>query len=137
MNVARRAQYSVLQGLIRDLERALEESGTEEWKLLSTLDNLLFAIEEEDLAQTGDESDSADLEGQPAPAPDSHGPHEGREQLQLPGVGGLAADVPRGTLQRNSESVPLVGAVAGLTDAQLNAELRRRGVATMKAVRRG
>jgi len=107
-----RKQYSVLQGLVRDIERALDESGTEEWKLLSTFSNLLFAIEEADLAEsTGEDTDDdlADPEcggsGDAGASPD--GPVPGRVQLPLPGVPGVGADVPRGTngVSRNGPSV--------------------------------
>lgn len=106
-----RKQYSVLQGLVRDLERALEESGTEEWKLLSKLSNYLFEIEE-DVPDSSDDA-SSELEDESGDdelvheAPER--PHASRQQLQLPGTAGMGADVPRGTLQRNSEPVPLAG----------------------------
>lgn len=53
------------------------------------------------------------------------GPHEGREQLVLPGAAGMDDDVPRGTLQRNSEPVPVVAAGPGVM--AITRTRRRRG----------
>lgn len=103
-------KYHNLSGLVRDLEHAVEAGGTAEWDLLSRLENMLLAIEEEAPSEEGDESDSPDMEGELADDEDDHHrPDESSRQLELPGSRGLATDVPRGTSQRKSGPLPLVG----------------------------
>lgn len=105
--------WHVLDGLYRDVEDARRhyEHGTSE-EGAAAFERWLEIIEIADWSlEERDAGDSTDLEGESTPSSDSHGPDEGREQLQLPGVGELGADVPRGTLQRNSQPVPVVGTV--------------------------
>lgn len=138
--MAKRPQYSVLQGLVRDIERALEESGTEEWKLLSTFDNLLFAIEEADVSDSADVEDAAGC-GADAADDDARGSGASGQQLDVPGTRGVEPDVPRGTLSRAERDrrvpVPLVD-TSGLSDDELMRVARSRGlVSGGKEIRRG
>jgi len=123
--------WHVLDGLYRDVEDARRhyEHGTspegsaayERWLEILEIAQWVLSPEE------GDEGPDTDVEDDGTDAPDRpDGPPEGGPQLQLPGSGELADDVPRGTSQRHSEAVPLVGAESGLTDAALIAEVKRR-----------
>lgn len=132
--------WHVLDGLYRDVEDARRHyehdtspegsAAYERWLEILEIAQWVLSPEE------GDESPSSDVEDDGPDATDrADGPPEGGPQLQLPGAGELADDVPRGTSQRNSEPVPLVGAESGLTDAALVAELKRRGITHSGKVR--
>lgn len=135
--------FSLIKGLYGELEQARRDfeadastPGGEAYGLwLELLEIADWHFE----GAPGLEGDSPDVEGEsrdhePADeVPD--GPHASREQLELPGSRGVAPDVPRGTLQRNSEPVPVVGAAPRLTDAEFAAEAARRGIPATRKVR--
>lgn len=112
--------YSLVRGLYGELERARREyeddpqseGGIAYGLWLELLEIADWHFE----GAPGIEGGSPDVEGDDPDAPDdADGPDESGPQLQLPGTGRVAADVPRGTLKRKSQPLPLVGAGAGLT----------------------
>jgi len=112
--------YSLVRGLYGELERARREyeddpqseGGIAYGLWLELLEIADWHFE----GAPGLAGDSPDVEGDDPDAPDdADGPDESGPQLQLPGIGRVAADVPRGTLQRKSEPLPLVGTSARLT----------------------
>lgn len=135
--------WHVLDGLYRDVEdaRRHRDHGTnpdgaaayERW--LEIIDIATWYLEE------GDQGDSTELDGssgdEAGTPSDADGPDESGPQLVLPGTGELDVPVPRATQADESRPVPLVGAVAGLTTAELEAELKRRGLTPSGKVRLG
>lgn len=129
--------WNNLDGLYRDVEDARRhsehgssEEGAAAWeRWLELIDIAMYALSERD---DDDVEDDGGDEAPPDEDPD--GPHEGRQQLALPGTGRVAAPVPRGTSRQAGESAspPVAGADEGMTFATPPV-----GVAARKDKRRG
>lgn len=125
-------KYHNLAGLVRDLEHAIEAGGTQEWDLLSRLDNALLAIEEDDGATVGDSTDMVDDDGDTdSPDDDGDGPHQGSDELLQPFVPrmGTQGGAPGGTqaVPPGTAPVPVVGAIMNRHPTFTARGVRRRG----------
>ena len=114
--------YSLIKGLYGELERArreYENDASSEGGIAYGLWLELLEIADWHFeGAPGLAGDSPDVEGDDPDAPDdADGPDESGPQLQLPGIGRVAADVPRGTRGKQGQPAPVVGAGAGLTPA--------------------